>query len=69
MFLEQGGAFLEKYNNFLRFSGNAAAEEVARMSVGVDLTQPAFWENAICSLEPVLRQFEEILPRVLPGQA
>ncbi len=69
MFLDQGGAFLEKYKNFLRFSGNASAEEVARAALGVDLTQPAFWENSIRGLEPVLRQFEEILPRVLPGKS
>ncbi|NLI79226.1 MAG: M3 family oligoendopeptidase [Candidatus Riflebacteria bacterium] len=67
LFRKQGGAFLDKYKSFLRFSGNASAEEVARASIGVDLTSPAFWVDSIRSLEPDLAQFEELLPRVLPG--
>ncbi|MBF0499447.1 MAG: M3 family oligoendopeptidase [Candidatus Riflebacteria bacterium] len=63
-FKAEGAAFLPKYREFLRLSGSCQAEEVAKRSLGVDLTQMAFWNEAISSLEESVNQFESILPRV-----
>ncbi|MBI2503858.1 MAG: M3 family oligoendopeptidase [Candidatus Latescibacteria bacterium] len=67
-FLAEGVAFLPRYEEFLRLTGSGTAEEVACQALGCDLETPAFWEEAIQSLEEPLRRLEELLPRVLPGQ-
>jgi len=69
LFQEKGGTFLSTYKEFLKYSGNASAEEVARATIGCDLGNVTFWENSIRGLEPLLKQFEELLPRVIPTSA
>ncbi|MCC7264350.1 MAG: M3 family oligoendopeptidase [Candidatus Latescibacteria bacterium] len=64
-FLAEGPAFLPRYEQFLRLTGSGTAEEVARQSLGCDLEQPAFWEEAIQTLEAPLQRLEILLPRVL----
>jgi oligoendopeptidase F len=66
-FQAEGPAFLPRYEEFLRLTGRGTAEEVARLALGCDLEAPAFWEEAIQSLEEPLRRLEALLPRVLPG--
>ncbi|MFZ2956717.1 MAG: M3 family oligoendopeptidase [Candidatus Ozemobacteraceae bacterium] len=63
-FKAEGAAFLPKYREFLRLSGSFPAEEVARRSLGVDLTKPAFWNEAIRSLEKPMAEFEKITKRI-----
>ncbi len=66
-FLAEGAAFLPRYEEFLRLTGSGSAEDVARQALGCDLEKPAFWEEAIQSLEQPLQRLETLLPRVLPG--
>lgn len=68
-FAQEGAGFLPRYEEFLRRTGSATAEEVARQILGCDLEDPRFWEEAIGSLEPPLHLLEELLPRVVPGLA
>lgn len=54
-----GGAdALAGYEQLLRATGSASAEEVARQSLGVDLEKPAFWHASIDLIEADLAQFE-----------
>ncbi len=69
LFKEQGNAFLPRYREFLKLSGNATAEEVARTTLGCDLEKPAFWREAIRSLEGDLILFDRLLPLVIPKKA
>jgi oligoendopeptidase F len=64
-FLAEGAAFLPRYEEFLRLTGSGTAEEVARRALGCDLETPAFWEEAIQTLEQPLQRLEGLLPRVL----
>ena len=66
-FQQEGPAFLPRYEDFLRLTGSAPAEEVARQSIGVDLEKPEFWRDAIRTLEEPLAQLEELLPQVMPS--
>jgi pepF/M3 family oligoendopeptidase len=45
--LEEGSAFEEKYIALLRDTGRMTVEDLAQKHLGVDLTQPDFWEKAI----------------------
>jgi pepF/M3 family oligoendopeptidase len=45
--MEEGPAFEQKYIDLLRDTGRMTTEELARRHLGVDLTQPAFWESAV----------------------
>lgn len=66
-FQQEGADFLPRYEDFLRLTGSAPAEEVARQSIGVDLEEPEFWRDAIRTLDTPLAQLEELLPAVLPS--
>ncbi len=46
-FLKEGPNFLPRYEELLRFTGSAPAEEVAMKTLGVDLEQPEFWNASI----------------------
>jgi oligoendopeptidase F len=59
-FEAEGPRFLPRYEALLRDTGAAPAEEVARRHLGVDLGAPAFWTQAIDSLEPELRIYEAL---------
>jgi len=60
----EGSEFLPRYENFLRLAGSDTAENVARRSIGRDLRSPAFWSEAIASLEEPLKRLEELLPKI-----
>ena len=57
-FQTEGAAFLPGYEAFLRLSGSAGCETVARETLGADLTDPAFWASGILSIEPKLAEYE-----------
>ncbi|MCP4447725.1 MAG: M3 family oligoendopeptidase [Myxococcales bacterium] len=46
-FLREGEAFIPRYEELLRQTGSASAEEVAAKTLGVDLEQPEFWNASI----------------------
>jgi oligoendopeptidase F len=69
MFRKEGDAFLPKYEELLRLAGSDTAENVVRRTVGRDLEEPQFWNEAIRSLEEPLKRLEDLLPKVLlPGR-
>ena len=62
-FKQEGAAFLPRYEEFLRRTGQDMTEGVARDSIGVDLTSPEFWMDAIDTLLEPVQQLEELLAR------
>ena len=63
-FQQQGEAFLPVYEAFLRQSGSAMCEDVAKNTLGADLGSPDFWRAPILAAETDLKLFEEVaLPR------
>jgi oligoendopeptidase F len=57
-FRAEGAAFLPAYEAFLRASASDTAEGVTRSTLGVDLADAAFWEDAVrCALSG-LEDFE-----------
>jgi oligoendopeptidase F len=60
MFQKEGADFLPRYEAFLRLSGSAGVERVARESLGLDLARPEFWAEAICSLGGPTAQLEKL---------
>jgi oligoendopeptidase F len=45
--LADGPSFAKAYDETLRLTGSHTCEDVAHKALGVDLTQPAFWESAV----------------------
>jgi len=63
LFEQEGESFLPKYEDFLRLTGSDTAENVARRSIGADITKPDFWSTAIQSLKPSLKLYKELLAK------
>lgn len=63
-FKREGADFLPRYEAFLRATGSASAEDVARETLGCDLGDTAFWAEAIATLNEPLEQLETILPQL-----
>lgn len=63
MFKNEGSEFLATYETFLRLAGSDTAENVARRAIGKDLESPAFWTEAIRSLEKPLNRLVDLLPK------
>jgi oligoendopeptidase F len=59
-FKEEGASFLPRYEAFLASTGSATCEEVARQSLGADLTSPDFWATGIRSLAPAVAAYEKL---------
>ncbi len=55
---KEGPDFLPKYERYLKLTGSDTAENVVRRTVGLELTDPAFWSDAIRGLAGVLDQLE-----------
>jgi oligoendopeptidase F len=63
-FKAEGPSFLPKYEAFLRLTGADTVENVARRSIGADLSKPAFWETAITGLSEPLALYRKQLERI-----
>jgi oligoendopeptidase F len=59
-FQAEGASFLPAYEKFLAATGSASCEDVARQTLGADLTDPAFWTGAIRALEPQVGAYEKL---------
>lgn len=44
---QQGSSFSQKYIDLLRDTGRMTVEGLAQKHLGVDLTQPDFWQEAV----------------------
>ncbi|SFJ76909.1 M3 family oligoendopeptidase [Thermoflavimicrobium dichotomicum] len=58
---EEGPSFAEKYVHLLRDTGRMTVEELASRHLGVDLTKPDFWQEAV---NLALKDVEEFLKLV-----
>ena len=63
LFKQQGAEFLPKYEAFLRLTGSDSVENVAQRSIGADVGDPAFWVDAIRSLEEPVKLYKELLAK------
>lgn len=55
-FLEEGPSFVDKYDQMLRLTGKASIYEVGQF-MGIDLTQPSFWEASLHLMAQEIDQF------------
>jgi oligoendopeptidase F len=61
VFKDEGTRFLPKYKEFLRMTGSMPAEDVASRILGVNLSEPDFWQGAIRSLTPSFEEMKRLL--------
>lgn len=54
-----GRPFYEKYNALLSLTGQLSAEDVAK-SAGIDITDPAFWQEGMDIIASYVKQLEEL---------
>jgi oligoendopeptidase F len=59
-FRNQGPSFLPRYEEFLKISGSDTVENIARRTLGVDITRPDFWTGAILGLAPEIDTYGEM---------
>jgi oligoendopeptidase F len=52
-----GEAATSAYNAFLRQTGSMSAEDAARSTLGIDLTNPSFWEDGLKTIEARVEAF------------
>ncbi len=55
---KEGPDFLPRYEQYLKRTGSDTAENVVRQTIGLELTEPGFWSEAIRGLEGVLSQLK-----------
>ena len=55
---KEGPEFLPRYEQYLKLTGSDTAENVVRQTIGLELTEPGFWSDAIRGLEGVLDQLK-----------
>jgi oligoendopeptidase F len=61
----EGQDFLPKYEQLLRLTGSHPAEEVVARSIGVDLSQEEFWQEAIDGIALEVERFRDLGSKVL----
>lgn len=57
----EGPSFAKKYDDTLRLTGYRSCEEVAAEALGVDLTQPDFWQGALDLIAADVDAFEALV--------
>jgi oligoendopeptidase F len=57
MVAKEGAAFEQRYIDLLRDTGRMTVEDLAARHLGVDLTKPAFWEQAVDAALEDVREF------------
>lgn len=55
---KEGADFLPRYEQYLKLTGSDTAENVVRQTIGLELTDPGFWSDAIRGLEGVLERLK-----------
>jgi oligoendopeptidase F len=58
--VEEGATFEDKYISLLRDTGSMNVEELAQKHLGVDLTEPDFWQSAVDMAAQDVKQFMEL---------
>lgn len=65
---QEGKSFLPQYESFLKMSGSDTVENVAQSALGIDLSEPTFWESALVSLVEPLRHYRLAIDRMMAGK-
>jgi oligoendopeptidase F len=58
-YLEKGPSFVEDYLNFLSAGGSTRPDELVR-SIGMDITDPGFWDAGLKILDGMVTQVEQL---------
>ncbi|UCG90167.1 MAG: M3 family oligoendopeptidase [Candidatus Heimdallarchaeota archaeon] len=61
-YLEEGNAFIPKYKRILEAGGSQFPVDLAA-SVGLDITQPDFWQAGFDYLQKLLKEFQAIVEK------
>jgi pepF/M3 family oligoendopeptidase len=64
----EGKAFRERYIALLRDTGSMTTEDLAKTHLGLDLTQPDFWETAVDRVLDDVDSFCSLVDRLYPPQ-
>ena len=59
-----GATFADTYEHFLSLTGKMSLEDVGK-SVGIDLQDPAFWQNSIDMIKDDIDLFEKLLKQLV----
>ncbi len=62
-FKRSGADFLPRYEAFLRATGTATCEDAVKSTLGWDLTNEAFWSQAIAAAAPAVEGFAEVVAK------
>ncbi len=65
-YAQEGPGFVPRYLELLSAGGSRSPEELAAI-VGIDLTDPGFWDSGLALIEAQLREAEAIAERVVPS--
>ncbi|HEX2682125.1 MAG TPA: M3 family oligoendopeptidase, partial [Candidatus Dormibacteraeota bacterium] len=58
-YLEQGRSFVDSYLDFLAAGGSTRPDELVR-SIGMDITDPAFWDSGLKILDGMVSEVERL---------
>ena len=58
-YLEEGPGFVEKYLEFLASGGSTRPDELVR-TLGMDITDPGFWDKGLKILEGMVTEVERL---------
>ncbi|UKS31394.1 M3 family oligoendopeptidase [Paenibacillus sp. HWE-109] len=64
---QEGAAFEDKYISLLRDTGSMNVEELAHKHLGVDLTEPDFWQSAVDMAAQDVKQFMALTESKING--
>ena len=64
---EEGSTFLPRYEELLRLTGNATAEDAAFRALGFDLTTPEFWQRGLDLIADDVTRFEAATAELRPS--
>jgi pepF/M3 family oligoendopeptidase len=64
LYQKQGATFADTYEHFLSLTGKMSLEDVGK-SVGIDLQDPAFWQNSIDMIKDDIDLFEKLLKQLV----
>ena len=62
--VSEGDGYLENFEDFLRMSGSADCEEVAKVTLGADLGDPSYWASSIESFSTTLERTKTLLSQM-----
>ncbi len=62
---ESGPGFVDAYLEFLAAGGSTRPDELVR-TLGMDITDPGFWDAGLTILDGMVRQIEELAPNSTP---